>query len=69
MGQKVEVIKDKLSWNGARIMARVGQTGFLCDSCKNERIGSYGTSAVRIYLDGHKKGIWILPHHLKMLEG
>ncbi|MEG0275311.1 MAG: hypothetical protein RR603_03030 [Kurthia sp.] len=68
MEQKVEVIKEKLSWNGSRVMARVGQQGFLCPSCRNEDIGMYGTSAVRVYLDGHNKGIWIMPHHLIKID-
>lgn len=70
MAQRVEVIKEKRSWNGKRIMARVGQQGTLCTSCANTQIGTnnISDSSVRVYLDGHKKGIWIKPYYLKLIE-
>lgn len=62
-GDRVEVIKPKLSWNGKRVMAKVGQKG--------EVIGGQSEilpdDEIRVWLDGHGKGIWIRPAHLQKI--
>lgn len=67
MSYKVEIIKEKRSWNGKRVMARVGQQGILCDNCSPDDLDKK-YSSVRIYLKGHSKGLWIMPNHLKLID-
>lgn len=67
MAYKVKIIKEKRSWNGKRIMARVGQQGILCDTFNLVDLDKKYI-AVRIYLEGHSKGVWIMPYHLELLE-
>lgn len=67
MAYKVKIIKEKRSWNGKRIMARVGEQGILCDTFSLVDLDKKYT-AVRIYLERHSKGLWIMPYHLELLE-
>jgi hypothetical protein len=60
-GDRIEVIKPKLSWNGKRVMAKVGHKGTV-DMDESVRIPDY---AIRVFLDGQGKGIWIKPSYLK----
>ena len=62
-GDRIEVIKSKLSWNEKRIMAKVGHKGTV-DTDESNSIPDY---AIRIFLDGHRKGIWIKPSYLKKI--
>ncbi|MGN7308766.1 hypothetical protein ACTHQ2_22760 [Bacillus subtilis] len=60
---RVEVIKSKLSWNGKRVMAKVGQKGTVISG----QTTISDDSEIRIWIDGHGKGIWIRPRYLQKI--
>jgi hypothetical protein len=62
-GERVEVIKPKLSWNGKRVMAKVGQKGTVISG----QTTISDDSEIRIWIDGHGKGIWIRPGYLQKI--
>lgn len=63
-GDRVEVVKPKMTWNDKKFLAKVGQKATVC--MDEERVvKSY---SIFIHIDGHKKGMWILPSCLKKIE-
>lgn len=63
-GQRVEVIKPKLSWSGKRVMAKVGHKGTVASN----QSPILPNDSIRIFLGGQYKGTWILPSHLKRID-
>ena len=61
---RIEVVKPKLSWNGKRIMAKVGHKGTVLDN-ESATMPDYN---IFIKLDGHRKGMWIRPSNLKKID-
>lgn len=63
-GERVEVIKPKLSWNGQMVMAKVGHKGTVA----SDQSIILPNESIRVFLDGQYKGMWILPSHLKRID-
>lgn len=63
-GDRVEIIKPKMTWNGKKFLAKVGQKATV-HMDEDRVVKSY---SLYILIDGHKKGMWILPSCLKKIE-
>ncbi|HBY20354.1 MAG TPA: hypothetical protein DEG71_04995 [Clostridiales bacterium] len=62
-GDRIEVIKAKISTSGNRILAPVGAKG----TAYGDEY-EYSGSDMLIVLDGHAKGCWMYPNMLKKIS-
>jgi hypothetical protein len=65
-GDRVEVIKPKMTWNKKKVLAPVGAKATVIDD-ELPDIQGFG-SDIRILIDGHGKGCWIYPNMLQKIE-
>lgn len=62
-GDRVEIVKPKMTWNEKCYLARIGQQG----ECMDDELLEYPQSKVYVLLDGYKKGIWLKPINIKKI--